>query len=147
MVQYSKLVKYLSFVRIVCLCVLSYVQVLVFPFKRVCFNVCFCYNTYIHTYIHTYIYIYIYIYGLVFGLLTLKMKALRFSETSAHTQPPTQSLQIIYSLLTKEFFRLSVFHLPPCCLIVALSSFLHSSQYHCVFNIFVCFSDGCREAR
>jgi len=40
-----------------------------------------------------------------------------------------------------------VFHLPPCCLILALSCLLHSSQYHCVFRIFVCFFDGCREAR
>ena len=83
------------------------------------------------------IHIYIYIYGLVFGLLTLKMKTLQFSETSAHTQPPTRSLHIIYSLLTKELFRLSVFHLPPCCLILALSSFciVHNIIVFLIFSV------------
>ena len=137
--------KYLSFVRIVCVCVCFilcsgawYSHLNVF----VLIIVCLCYNIYIYVCVCVCIK-----YGLVFGLLALKMKSLQFSETSAHTQSPTRSLHVIYSLPTKEFFRLSVFHLPPCCLTLALSSFLHSSQYRCVFNIFDCFFYGCNEAR
>jgi hypothetical protein len=92
-------------------------------------NICLYYSIYI--------YIYIYIIRTCFRLVNPEDEGTSVLR-NVGTHPATDaSLQIIYSLLAKEFFQLIVFHLPPCCLILALSCLLHSSQCHCVFNIFI----------